>query len=53
MTKADVAEQRGAGFVNRIMLVRIQSSALHKEYGRKGRLERRTQIFANRRQSSY
>ena len=25
---ADVAEQRGGGFVNRIMLVQIQSSAL-------------------------
>jgi hypothetical protein len=25
---ADVAEQRGAGFVNRLMLVQLQSSAL-------------------------
>jgi hypothetical protein len=28
-TTADVAEQRGTGLVNRLMLVRIQSSALN------------------------
>jgi hypothetical protein len=37
---ADVAEQRGAGFVNRLMLVQVQSSALGVKTGPDGVTER-------------
>ena len=30
LREADVAEQRGGGFVNRIMLVQVQPSALER-----------------------